>query len=92
MFFNMVSRNEGNITIDDQNLRDISIESLRKNISLVSQDVILFDDSVMANISYANLEASKEKIIEATKFAAAYDFIKELHNKIIPWNTIRYIF
>jgi len=72
--------NEGNITIDDQNLRDISIESLRKNISLVSQDVILFDDSVMANISYANLEASKEKIIEATKFAAAYDFIKELPN------------
>jgi len=65
---------------------------LRKNISLVSQDIILFDDTVRANVAYANLAASEEQIKKACEFAAADDFIKNLpqsYNTIIGENGIR---
>jgi len=68
----------GEIYIDGQNIRDITLSSLRKNISLVSQDIILFDDTVRANVAYANLDASEEQIKKACKFAAAADFIENL--------------
>ena len=71
---------EGDIFIDDQNIKKIKLDSLRKNISLVSQDVILFDDTVKANISYANIEASDKEIDDACKFAAADEFISKLPN------------
>ena len=64
-----------------QNINKISLFSLRKNISLVSQDVILFDDTVKANIAYADPEATDNDIIEACKFAAADEFIDKLTNK-----------
>ena len=51
----------GKILVDGQNIENINLNSLRKNISLVSQDVILFDDTIISNISYANDNASKKK-------------------------------
>ena len=69
---------EGEIFIDDQNINKVSLFSLRKNISLVSQDVILFDDTVNANISYADTKATQDEIVEACKFAAADEFIDKL--------------
>jgi len=68
----------GNISIDNQDIHNINLDSLRKNISLVSQDVILFDDTVRANIAYANSEASEKEILEACDFAAATEFINKL--------------
>ena len=72
---------DGTISIDAQNIRDVSIESLRKNISLVSQDTVLFDDSVRNNVKYAKLDASDEEIMHACKLAAADDFIRGLPSK-----------
>ncbi len=72
---------QGNIKIDNQDVTKVTLSSLRKNISLVSQDIILFDDTVKNNISYANSSASQEEIIEACKFAAANEFIDKLPMK-----------
>ena len=72
---------KGSIKIDDQNIKDISLISLRKYISLVSQDIVLFDDTVRNNIAYANPEASQADIEKACKFAAAEEFIQKLPNK-----------
>ena len=71
----------GKILIDGQNIHKITLESLRKNISLVSQDVILFDDTIKGNVSYANSNASEEEIIKACEFAAANEFIEKLPKK-----------
>ena len=71
---------EGSIEIDGQNIRDVSLESLRKNLSMVSQDVILFDDTIKNNISYAKEGASDHDIKKACKFAAANEFIEKLPN------------
>ena len=70
----------GEISIDNQNIKNISLNSLRKNISLVSQDVILFDESIKNNIAYADTNATQQEIEEACKFAAAHEFIKKLPN------------
>jgi subfamily B ATP-binding cassette protein MsbA len=83
---------EGSIEIDGQNIKNISLESLRKNLSLVSQDVILFDDTVKNNIAYAKNGASEEEISKACKFAAADEFIEKLqdgYNTMIGENGIR---
>ena len=69
---------EGKIFIDNQDIKKVSLNSLRKNISLVSQDIILFDDTVRKNIGYANTAASLEEINDACKFAAAHEFINKL--------------
>jgi len=70
----------GEILIDNQNITKVSLNSLRKNISLVSQDVILFDESIKNNIAYADTKASQQEIEIACKFAAAHEFIKKLPN------------
>ena len=70
----------GIIEIDKQNIKNISLSSLRKNISMVSQDVILFDDTIKNNIAYAREYASDEEIKNACKFAAAHEFIEKLPN------------
>ncbi len=69
---------QGVISIDNQDIKKVSLNSLRKNISLVSQDIILFDDTVRNNIGYANSTASQEEISDACKFAAAHEFIEKL--------------
>ena len=68
----------GSIEIDGQDIKNVSLSSLRKNLSLVSQDVILFDDSVRNNIAYAKPGASNQDIEEACKFAASNEFINRL--------------
>ncbi len=83
---------DGFIEIDGQNIKNVSLESLRKNLSLVSQDVILFDDTIKNNIAYAKDDASFEDIEKACKFAAADQFIKKLpkgYNSLIGENGIR---
>ena len=83
---------EGSIQIDGQIINEVSLASLRKKISMVSQDIILFDDTVRANIAYAKLNASEEEIKKACDFAAASDFIKDLpksYETLIGENGIR---
>ena len=83
---------EGEIIIDEQDIMKVKLSSLRKNISMVSQDIILFDDTVHANIKYAKMDASEEEITKACEFAAASDFIKDLpksYETIIGENGIR---
>lgn len=68
----------GSIFIDDQDIRDVTFDSLRMASALVSQEVSLFDDTVRANIAYGRWGASEEEIISAAKHAAAHDFIINL--------------
>ena len=82
----------GEIFIDNQNIRKVSLKSLRNKISLVSQDIILFDDTVENNIKYAKFDASENEIRNACKLAAADDFIMDLPEKyktIIGENGVR---
>jgi ATP-binding cassette, subfamily B, bacterial MsbA len=83
---------DGSIEIDEQNIKNVSLKSLRKNLSMVSQDVILFDDTIKNNIAYAKDDATAEEISRACKFAAADEFIKKLpagYNTMIGENGIR---
>jgi subfamily B ATP-binding cassette protein MsbA len=77
-FFNSTN---GDILIDGQTIYKLTLNSLRDNISLVSQDTTLFDDTVKNNIAYANHDASDEEIIDAAKKALADDFIDKLPQK-----------
>ena len=88
-FYNI---NSGNISIDDQSINECTLFSLRKNISLVSQDTTLFDDTIKNNISYANLDATQKEIEEAAKYSFADEFIDKLPKKydtIIGENGVR---
>jgi subfamily B ATP-binding cassette protein MsbA len=66
---------QGRITIDGQDVRDVTLVSLRASVSIVSQDVTLFDDTIRANIALGRLGASEAEITAAAKAAAAHDFI-----------------
>ena len=82
----------GDIRIDNQSIYKSTINSLRKNISLVSQDTTLFDDTIKNNIAYANLNANQEEIEEAAKYSYANEFIDKLPSKydtIIGENGVR---
>ena len=82
----------GDIKIDSQSIYKSTINSVRQNISLVSQDTTLFDDTIKNNINYANLDATKDEIIEAAKYSFADEFIQKLPKKydtIIGENGIR---
>ena len=68
----------GQMTIDGIDLRQISVDALRRNIALVSQDSVLFDDTVAANIAFGCPDASRDEIMAAAKAAAAHDFIMGL--------------
>tara|TARA_Y100000389_G_C17438770_1_gene507239 strand:- start:91 stop:1830 length:1740 start_codon:yes stop_codon:yes gene_type:complete len=88
-FYNI---NNGDIKIDDQSIYNSTIFSLRKSISLVSQDTTLFDDTINNNIKYANLDASDKEVFEAAKFSFANEFIEKLPKKydtIIGENGVR---
>ncbi len=65
----------GAILIDGQDLRDVTLDTLRNAVSIVSQDVTLFDDTIRANIALGRLNASANEIVAAAKAAAAHDFI-----------------
>jgi subfamily B ATP-binding cassette protein MsbA len=77
-FYNI---SDGDIKIDNQSIYDSKIYSLRKYISLVSQDTTLFDDTIKNNIAYANPNATMEEIIEASKYSYAHEFIDNLPQK-----------
>ena len=74
--------NEGEIEIDSINIKDYNLQSLRGLMGLVTQDSILFNDTIKANIALGKLDASDEEIIEALKIANAYEFVKELPDGI----------
>ena len=74
-------RTKGDITIDNQSIYNCKIESLRKNISLVSQETTLFDDTIKNNIKYANLEATDDEIYESARLSHCDEFINKLSNK-----------
>lgn len=69
---------QGRVQINDQDVRDVTLVSLRSAIALVSQEVGLFDDTVRSNILYGRLDATEDEIIEAAKAAAADEFIRQL--------------
>ena len=69
---------QGSVLIDDQDVRGVTLTSLRSSIALVSQEVDLFDDTVRANIAYGRPDASAAAIVAAAKDAAAHDFISAL--------------
>jgi len=88
----LYQKTSGDILIDGQSIYKSTVKSLRQNISLVSQDTTLFDDTIRNNIAYANLNASEKDIEEASKLSFAEEFIKKLPDKydtIIGENGIR---
>jgi subfamily B ATP-binding cassette protein MsbA len=70
--------NDGTISIDGTNIKDMNLQSLRSLMGLVTQDSILFNDTIKANISLGKLDATDDEIIEALKIANAYEFVSEL--------------
>ncbi len=74
--------NEGTIQIDGTDIKQLNLQSLRGLIGLVTQDSILFNDSIRANIALGKEDATDEEIVEALKIANAYEFVKELPNGI----------
>ena len=88
-FYNILS---GDIRIDDQSIYDVSIKSLRKEISLVSQETTLFDDSIINNIKYAKENATDEEVYKVSKLSFCDEFINKLPNKyqtVIGENGVR---
>ena len=71
----------GNIKIDNQIINEVTIESLRSQISLVTQETTLFDDTILNNIKYANENASDEEVLEVSKLSNSHDFIEKLPEK-----------
>ena len=82
--FNLISRfidpKKGNIFINDENIKDVSLFSLRQNISLVSQETMIYNDTFHNNISLGKLNATKREIIKAAKLANIHDFIISQEN------------
>ena len=68
----------GRVEIDDIDIRNISLKSLRENIGMVQQDVFIFPDTIMENIRYGRLSASDEEVIEAAKMAEIHDDIMDM--------------
>jgi len=82
----------GEIKIDNQSIHNVKLKSLRENISIVSQDTTLFDDTVINNIKYANLDATDNEVFEAAELAYATEFISKLkdgYNTVIGENGVR---
>ena len=72
---------QGDITIDKTSISEATISSLRKNISLVSQETTLFDDTIKNNIKYANESATDDEVYEVAKLSNSHDFIQKLPDK-----------
>ena len=77
----LYDKTSGDILIDKQSIYDLGINSLRSNISLVTQDITLFDDTIKNNISYAKMDATNDEIYEAARLSHSEDFISKLPNK-----------
>lgn len=79
---NLLSRfydvNEGAVKIDDYDVRDVTLRSLRKQMGVMLQDTFIFSGTIIENIRYGNLAATEEEVIQAAKIVRAHDFIKDL--------------
>ena len=83
---------EGYISIDNQKISEVTLESLRKEIALVSQDIVLFDDTIKNNLIFANSVASDEEIISACIKANCHNFISEMkdgYNTVVGENGVK---
>lgn len=83
---------EGAIRVNGQDIRDVTLESLRANMAFVSQDVAIFNDTIRDNIAYGSRHATDAEVIEAAKAAAAHDFIMELpqgYNTFVGENGVK---
>jgi ABC-type transport system involved in Fe-S cluster assembly fused permease/ATPase subunit len=78
LLFRFYDPKEGAVYVNNQNIKDISQQSLRKMIGVVPQDTVLFNDTIYYNISYGNPEASEEQIYEAAKSADIHNFVMSL--------------
>ena len=78
LLFRFYETNSGRILIDDQDISDVTQESLRENIGIVPQDTVLFNQSVFHNIHYANHDASMDEVIQAARVANIHEFIQSL--------------
>ncbi len=85
LLFRFYETSSGAISIDEQNINQVTQESLRANIGIVPQDTVLFNHSIEHNIRYARLDASHDEIIHAAKMADIHDFINSLPDK---YNTV----
>jgi len=85
LLFRFYDIQSGEITIDGKNIQALSQDSLRKQIGIIPQDTILFNESIYYNIQYGRPKASREEVIEAAKMAHIHDFIESLPN---GWDTI----
>ncbi len=81
MILRFYDPSSGSITLDNKDIRDLTISSLRRSMSVVNQEVMLFDDTVIENIRYGKEDATEEQIIEAAKLAEADEFIQEMPDK-----------
>jgi subfamily B ATP-binding cassette protein MsbA len=81
-FVNLLPRfydvNEGRISVDGHDVRDVTLPSLRKLVAYVTQEVVLFNDTVRNNIAYGRSDADDQHVIDAAKAANAHDFIEKL--------------
>ena len=83
---------EGYISVDNQNISQVTIETLRKEIALVSQDIIMFDDTIKNNLIFANFEASENDIVNACIKANCHNFISEMkdgYNTVVGENGVK---
>lgn len=78
LLFRFYDVSSGRIMINDQDIREVTQVSLRKQIGIVPQDTVLFNDSIYHNIAYANTHASREQVIQAARVANIHDFIESL--------------
>ena len=85
IFFRFYDPTSGTILIDNQDIRKVTQKSLRKQIAVVPQDTVLFNETLFYNISYGNPNSSKEEIVQVTKMAKLHDFIENLPD---GYNTI----
>ncbi len=80
LLLRMYDPTSGEISIDGQNIRHVTQDSLRKNISFIPQDATMFNRSIYDNIAYGNMSANKNDVLRAAKLASAHEFIKNTTN------------
>ncbi|KAG5233593.1 STARIK family protein [Salix suchowensis] len=81
LLYRLFDSNSGNIRIDGQDIRDVTLDSLRGSIGVVPQDIVLFNDTIFHNIQYGRLSATKEEVYDAARQAAIHDTIMNFPEK-----------
>jgi subfamily B ATP-binding cassette protein MsbA len=92
MILRFYDPSSGAVKLDGHNISDLTLKSLRSSMSVVNQEVMLFDDTILENIRYGKVDATEEQIIRASKMAEADEFIQELpekYNSKVGQNGIR---